>query len=181
MAATGETGEIAVRSPVVMNGYYRMPERTAEVLPGDGFLRTGDLGSVDKDGYLTVRGRIREVIIRGGENIYPAEVEAALSEHPEVAGCAVVGIADPSWGEIVGASVLTRGRPVSAADLEAFLSQRLAHFKIPRVWRFVDAFPMTASGKIRRVEVKAEMNAARAAAPATARAADGGEPEKSRA
>jgi fatty-acyl-CoA synthase len=170
--ATGETGEIAVRSPVVMTGYYRMPEQTAEVLPGDGFLRTGDLGSINSGGYLTVRGRIREVIIRGGENIYPAEVEAALSEHPQVAGCAVVGIADPSWGEIVGASVLTRGEPVSPADLEAFLGRRLAHFKIPRVWRFVEAFPMTASGKIRRVEVKEEMNAARAA---------DGEPEASRA
>jgi acyl-CoA synthetase (AMP-forming)/AMP-acid ligase II len=166
--ATGETGEIAVRSPVVMAGYFRMPERTAEVLPGDGFLRTGDLGSVDADGYLTVRGRIREVIIRGGENIYPAEVEAALAEHPAVLNSAVVGIADPSWGEIVGASVQLRPGPaspvqaspgpVSAADLEAFLAARLAHFKIPRVWRFVDGFPMTASGKIRRVIVKEEMS-----------------------
>jgi acyl-CoA synthetase (AMP-forming)/AMP-acid ligase II len=162
-AAPGETGEIQVRSPVVMAGYYRMPERTAEVLPGDGFLRTGDLGSLDADGYLTVRGRIREVIIRGGENIYPAEVEAALAEHPEVAACAVVGIADPSWGELVGASLVTRGNPVEPSDLEAFLAGRIAHFKIPRVWRFVDGFPMTASGKIRRVAVKEEMNALREA------------------
>jgi fatty-acyl-CoA synthase len=158
-AAVGETGEIIVRSPLVMRGYFRMPERTAEVLPGDGFLRTGDLGSVDADGNITIRGRIREVIIRGGENIYPAEVEAALAGHPDVAACAVVGVADPAWGEIVGASVVTRGNPVEPAELEAFLAGRIAHFKVPRVWRFVPALPVTASGKIRRTQVKAEMNA----------------------
>jgi acyl-CoA synthetase (AMP-forming)/AMP-acid ligase II len=171
-AAPGETGEIQVRSPVVMAGYFRMPERTAEVLPGDGFLRTGDLGSLDAGGYLTVKGRIREVIIRGGENIYPAEVEAALSEHSQVVSSAVVGIADPAWGEIVGASVQVSGAPVDPADLEAFLAERIAHFKIPRVWRFVDEFPMTASGKIRRVVVKEEMSAVRGAvggAPGTPR------------
>jgi fatty-acyl-CoA synthase len=152
-----------------MAGYFRMPERTAEVLPGDGFLRTGDLGSLDADGYLTIHGRIREVIIRGGENIYPAEVEAALSEHPQVVSSAVVGIADPAWGEVVGASVLLRGGTGDTgdtgdpADLEAFLAERIAHFKVPRIWRFVEEFPMTASGKIRRVIVKEEMNEGRAA------------------
>jgi fatty-acyl-CoA synthase len=170
-AALGETGEIQVRSPVVMAGYFRMPERTAEALPGDGFLRTGDLGSLDAGGYLTVKGRIREVIIRGGENIYPAEVEAALSEHPQVVSSAVVGIADPAWGEIVGASVLITGALVAPADLEAFLAERLAHFKVPRVWRFVDEFPVTASGKIRRVLVKQEMSLVREA---------GGEPGMAR-
>jgi len=154
----GEAGEIAVRSPLVMKGYYRMPDRTAEVLPGDGFLRTGDLGSLSADGYLTIKGRSREVIIRGGENIYPAEVEAALAAHPAVAACAVVGVADPAWGELVAASVVTRGEPVDPADLESFLAGRLAHFKIPGVWRFVAALPMTAAGKIRRTEVKQEMN-----------------------
>jgi fatty-acyl-CoA synthase len=154
-----------------MAGYFRMPERTAEALPGDGFLRTGDLGSLDAGGYLTVKGRIREVIIRGGENIYPAEVEAALSEHPQVVSSAVVGIADPAWGEIVGASVLITGALVDPADLEAFLAERLAHFKVPRVWRFVDEFPVTASGKIRRVLVKQEMSLVREA---------GGEPGMAR-
>jgi acyl-CoA synthetase (AMP-forming)/AMP-acid ligase II len=155
----GEAGEIAVRSPLVMLGYYRMPERTAEVQPGDGFLRTGDLGVLSADGYLTIKGRCREVIIRGGENIYPAEVEAALAAHPSVAACAVVGVADPAWGELVAASVVTSGEPVDPAALEAFLAGRLAHFKIPRVWRFVDGLPLTAAGKIRRTQVKAEMNA----------------------
>jgi acyl-CoA synthetase (AMP-forming)/AMP-acid ligase II len=159
-AALGETGEILVRSPLVMQGYFRKPERTAEVLPGDGFLRTGDLGSLDADGNITIRGRSREVIIRGGENIYPAEVEAALSEHPEVAACAVVGVDDQAWGELVGASVVLRGGPVEPAELEAFLAERIAHFKIPRVWRFVDGLPMTAAGKYRRTQVKEEMNMA---------------------
>jgi acyl-CoA synthetase (AMP-forming)/AMP-acid ligase II len=157
-AAPGQTGEIAVRSPMVMLGYFTMPERTADVLPGDGFLRTGDLGSLDAAGYLTIRGRIREVIIRGGENIYPAEVEAALSGHPGVAACAVVGLADPAWGELVAASVVPRGDPVDPAELEAFLAGRIAHFKIPRVWRFVDGLPMTAAGKIRRTQVKEQLN-----------------------
>ncbi|MFB4295095.1 class I adenylate-forming enzyme family protein [Actinomadura sp. NTSP31] len=156
--APGETGEILVRSPLVMEGYFRKPERTAEVLAGDGFLRTGDLGSMDADGNVVIRGRSREVIIRGGENIYPAEVEAALSEHPEVAACAVVGVADPDWGELVGASVVPRGDPIDPQELEAFLSGRIAHFKIPRVWRFVPGLPMTAAGKCRRTQVKEEMN-----------------------
>ncbi|MFB4308304.1 class I adenylate-forming enzyme family protein [Actinomadura sp. GTD37] len=157
--APGETGEILVRSPMVMKGYFRRPEHTAEVLPGDGFLRTGDLGSMDAGGNVVIRGRSREVIIRGGENIYPAEVEAALSEHPEVAACAVVGVADPDWGELVGASVVLRGDPVDPKEFETFLSERISHFKIPRVWRLVDELPMTAAGKYRRVQVKEEMNA----------------------
>ncbi len=165
----GETGEIAVRSPLVMSGYFRMPERTAEVLPGDGYLRTGDLGSRDAAGNITVRGRVREVIIRGGENVYPAEIEAALHAHPAVAACAVVGIADPSWGELVGATVVLENRPPGSPppdteELEAFLSNQIAHFKIPRVWRFADALPLTASGKVRRTQVKEEMNASKEAA-----------------
>ncbi|WP_161632177.1 class I adenylate-forming enzyme family protein [Nakamurella lactea] len=154
----GETGEIQISSPMVMLGYYGDPERTAEVLPGDGFLRSGDLGSIDEHGYLRIHGRIREVIIRGGENIYPAEVEAALSTHPDVTGSAVVGLSDPSWGETVAASVISTNPELTGADLEEYLEQRLAHFKIPRTWRFVAELPMTASGKIRRVEVKAGMN-----------------------
>jgi acyl-CoA synthetase (AMP-forming)/AMP-acid ligase II len=154
----GETGEVQVRSPLVMLGYYGMPERTVEVLPGDGFLRTGDLGSLSSDGYLTIRGRIREVIIRGGENIYPAEVEAALGTHPDVMACAVVGLADPAWGETVAASVIATRPGIAARELEGYLGERLAHFKIPRTWRFVDVLPMTASGKIRRVEVRDTMN-----------------------
>ncbi|SOD72132.1 fatty-acyl-CoA synthase/long-chain acyl-CoA synthetase [Jatrophihabitans sp. GAS493] len=152
----GETGEILVRSPMVMEGYFRMPEQTAQTLRADGLLRTGDLGSFDADGYLTIRGRLREVIIRGGENIYPAEVEAALGEHPDVLACAVVGLDDPHLGEQVAASVVTVGDR-DPAELEAFLADRVAHFKIPRTWRFVAELPVTASGKVRRTAVRDSM------------------------
>lgn len=157
----GETGEIQVRSPMMMSGYYGMPERTAEAISADGFLRTGDLGAMDSDGYLSIRDRVRDVIIRGGENIYPAEVEAALAEYPDVVMCAVVGIADARWGELVGATIVVSGNRPRPADLERFLSERLAHFKIPRIWRTVDALPTTASGKIRRNVVRQQMNALR--------------------
>ena len=166
----GEIGEIQISSPMVMLGYYGDPERTAEVLPGDGFLRSGDLGSLDENGYLRINGRIREVIIRGGENIYPAEVEAALETHPAVTGAAVVGVSDPSWGETVAASIVSSNPDLTGAELEEHLKKRLAHFKIPRTWRFVTDLPMTASGKVRRVEVKAEMNTELKAETATAAA-----------
>jgi fatty-acyl-CoA synthase len=159
----GAVGEIQVHSPMVMSGYFSMPDQTAETIGTDGFLRTGDLGSVDADGYLTIHDRLRDVIIRGGENVYPAEVEAALAQHPDVAACAVVGIADARWGHLVGASVVARRGSASPVELELFLSERLAHFKIPRRWRFVETLPMTASGKIRRHAVQADMTAAEVA------------------
>ena len=153
--ATGETGEVCVRSPVVMDGYFRMPEATGQTIDADGFLHTGDLGSLDERGYLRISGRAREVIIRGGENIYPAEVEDCLLEHPGVHTAAVVPIADERWGQVVGAAVqLLPGTDVSVQELEAHAAQRVAHFKVPRRWLFVDAFPLTPSGKIRKVEVE---------------------------
>jgi fatty-acyl-CoA synthase len=162
---TGHTGEIQVRSPMMMSGYYGMPEATQDAFTSDGFLRTGDLGCVDSDGYLSIRDRVRDVIIRGGENVYPAEVEAALADHPDVAACAVVGVADPRWGECVAARVVRSGKRVDPAELEQFLAARLAHFKIPRIWQFVDALPLTASGKIRRNIVRAEMNTTHLSGP----------------
>ncbi|WP_396655744.1 class I adenylate-forming enzyme family protein [Microbacterium sp.] len=159
----GQTGEVQVSSPMVMLGYYGDPERTAEVFTDDGFLRTGDLGMIDENGYVTIKGRMREVIIRGGENIYPAEVEAALATHPAVAGSAVVGLADPLWGETVAASVIATDPALTGDVLEEYLRERLAHFKVPRTWRFVSELPMTASGKVRRVEVKTQLNAESAA------------------
>ena len=152
----GTTGEIHVRGPVTMQGYYRMPEATAATIGADGYLATGDLGALDVAGYLRILGRARDVVIRGGENIYPAEVEDALLGHPAVEAVAVVGVADDRWGQQVGAAVRLRdGARIDAAALEAHASTRLAHFKVPRLWRFVDAFPMTASAKIRKVEVEA--------------------------
>jgi fatty-acyl-CoA synthase len=151
----GEVGEICVRSPIVMEGYFANPDATASTIDADGFLHTGDLGSLDAEGYLRIHGRAREVIIRGGENIYPAEVEDALLQHPDVSAVAVVGVPDDRWGQIVGAAVIAReGRVPKAEDLEAHAGTRLAHFKVPRRWLVVESLPLTPSGKIRKVEVE---------------------------
>jgi len=153
--AVGETGEVCVRSPLVMNGYYRMEEATAKTIDAEGFLHTGDLGWLGEDGYLRINGRAREVIIRGGENIYPAEIEDALLSHPNVLAAAAVPIADERWGQIVGAAIQPReGRTPSEAELQAHVASRVAYFKVPGRWLFVDAFPLTPSGKIRKVEVE---------------------------
>jgi fatty-acyl-CoA synthase len=151
----GEKGEICARGPLMMQGYYRAPEATAKTIEPDGFLHTGDLGTLDERGYVRVLGRIRDVIIRGGENIYPAEVEDAILLHPAVAAVAVVGVPDEKWGQQVGAAVrLREGCSASLEELEEHLAQRLAHFKRPRNWLFVDAFPMTPNGKISKMEVE---------------------------
>ena len=159
--ATGETlkvgqiGEICARSPMIMDGYFRMPEATASTIDADGFLHTGDLGSIDAEGYLRIHGRAREGISRGGENIYPAEIEDYLLEHPDIQGIAVVPVADERWGQTVAAAVKLRdGVSLDPAALEEFAAKGLAHFKIPRTWRAVDSFPLTASGKVRKVEVE---------------------------
>jgi len=153
--AVGETGEVCVRGPLVMNGYYRMEEATAQTIDGEGFLHTGDLGSLDEDGYLRIQGRAREVIIRGGENIYPAEIEDSLLDHPDVHAAAVVPIPDERWGQVVGAAIQPRAGAVpDTAELEAHVANRVAYFKVPRRWLVVDAFPLTPSGKIRKVEVE---------------------------
>ncbi len=151
----GEKGEICARGPLMMQGYYRSPEATAKTITEDGFLHTGDLGTLDKAGYVRVLGRVRDVIIRGGENIYPAEVEDALMAYDDVVAAAVVGVADEKWGQQVGAAVrLQPGADVTPESLEAYLAEKLAHFKVPRHWLFVDEFPMTPNGKISKVEVE---------------------------
>lgn len=157
----GAIGEIRVRSPYLMDGYWHMPERTAETIGADGFLRTGDLGSMDARGYLTFRGRERDVIIRGGENIYPAEVEEVLVAHPGVADVVLVGVEDRRLGErVVGVVVPAPGAEITGAELTEFLRDRVAYFKIPSAWRFTESLPMTASGKVQRFRVRDEANAA---------------------
>ena len=151
----GETGEICVRGAVVMQGYYRAPDASAAAIDGDGFLHTGDLGALDAAGFVRVLGRVRDVIIRGGENIYPAEVEDALLGHADVGQVAVVGVPDARWGQQVAAAVQLRpGTRPTEIDLEAHAATRLAHFKVPRRWLFVDAFPLTPNGKIAKVAVE---------------------------
>lgn len=148
--AVGEIGEIVVRGPITMLGYWQRPEATAETLRGE-WLRTGDLGFRDAEGDLTLVGRARELYISGGENVYPAEIEATLVEHPAIAEAAVVAMPDPEWGEIGRAHVvLHEGHELSAAELHAWLQTRLARFKQPRRIAFERALPRTASGKIQK-------------------------------
>jgi fatty-acyl-CoA synthase len=151
----GAVGEILVRTPTMMSGYFNMPDATAAAFDHAGFLRTGDLGSLDGEGYLRIHGRVREVIIRGGENIYPAEVEDALLQHPAVAMAGVVGVPNARWGQEVGAAIVLReGRTADANELQAFAATRLAHFKVPRHWRFALQLPLTAAGKIYKLDVE---------------------------
>jgi acyl-CoA synthetase (AMP-forming)/AMP-acid ligase II len=149
------TGELLVRGPRVTKGYHDMPEETALAIDAEGWLHTGDLGSMDERGYVRIEGRLKDMIKRGGENIAPAEVEACLAEHAAVAEAAVVGLPDERWGEVVVAYV--RPVPGSTPDVEELVAhcrERLASFKLPRRWAFVDAMPLTASGKIRRAELR---------------------------
>ncbi|WP_253831045.1 acyl-CoA synthetase [Prauserella aidingensis] len=149
-----EVGEVIVQGPNVMAGYWNDPEQTAEVLV-DGWYHTGDAGSLDADGFLYIRERFKDMIISGGENVYPAEVESALLELPAVIEAAVIGVPDEKWGE-VGLALLVAA-PGTTEDPEAIraaLRERLAGFKVPRHIRFVDDLPKTATGKIRKPDLR---------------------------
>jgi fatty-acyl-CoA synthase len=147
----GEVGEIATRSGSNMAGYWNLPEATAKTLDKDGWLRTGDAGYMDKDGYLYIHDRIKDMIISGGENIYPAEVESAICDHPDVAEVAVVGVPDDKWGEAVKAIVVMKpGKTATASDIINFTRERIAGFKTPKSVDFIAALPRNASGKILR-------------------------------
>jgi malonyl-CoA/methylmalonyl-CoA synthetase len=151
----GEIGEVQLRGPNVFKGYWKQPEKTAESFTADGWLRTGDLGFRDRDGYLTLCGRSKDLIISGGLNIYPPEVERVLAEHPSVAACAVIGCPDREWGERVTAVVVVhRGKTVSGADLIAFCRERLAPYKSPKYIAFKDELPRNAMGKVQKAELR---------------------------
>jgi len=139
---------------MVMDGYLEMPEETERALRG-GWFRAGDMGYLDRNGYLYLSGRKKYMIVRGGENIYPIEIESVLADHPAVAQCAVVGVADEHWSEIVRAWVTLRpGASVTAAELAVHCGQRLATYKVPAEFRFTDALPVNASGKILKRELR---------------------------
>jgi fatty-acyl-CoA synthase len=153
-AGVDEVGEIVVQGPNVMAGYWDDPEQTAAVLQ-DGWYRTGDAGSVDDEGFLYVRDRYKDMIISGGENIYPAEVESALLELPEVAEAAVIGVPDPQWGEVGMAVVVPAGgASPDPEDLRLRLRSRLAAFKVPKYVELADELPKTATGKIRKPDLR---------------------------
>jgi acyl-CoA synthetase (AMP-forming)/AMP-acid ligase II len=144
-------GEICVRGFSVMKQYFDMPEQTAKTIDADGWLHTGDLGCMDDDGYMRITGRLKDMIIRGGENIFPREIEDVLATHPAVGEAAVIGVPDREWGEQIAAVVRLRsGCTVDCSELEQFLRERIARHKIPRRWHFVDEFPLTPSGKIKK-------------------------------
>ena len=153
--ADGEIGEIAIRGHNVMKGYWNKPEATAEAMTADGWFRTGDLARVDTDGYYFIVDRKKDLIIRGGYNVYPREIEEVLHEHPAVAEVAVIGIPHPELGEEVGAAVaLKPGASATPEELRAFAKDRMAAYKYPRhVW-LVDALPKGPTGKILRREVQ---------------------------
>jgi fatty-acyl-CoA synthase len=147
----GHVGEVCTRGYHVMTGYLGMPEQTAKTVDADGWLHTGDLASRDERGYLRIAGRLTDMIIRGGENIYPQEIENVLLAHPMIDAVAVVGVPDPEWGEQVAAFVqLVPGGTADEGELFDHVRRRLAPHKTPRVWQFVAEFPLTGSGKIRK-------------------------------
>jgi long-chain acyl-CoA synthetase len=151
----GEVGEVALRVPWLMAGYWGLPEQTADVVDADGWFRSGDAGYLHESGHLYLTDRITDMIVSGGENIYPAEVENVLAEHPEVLEAAVVGVPDERWGETVLAVVVARpGAAPDEAGVIAFCRERLAHYKCPRHVRVVDALPRNASGKILRRKLR---------------------------
>jgi fatty-acyl-CoA synthase len=153
-AACDAVGEICTRGYLVMRGYLNAPEATAAAIDADGWLHTGDLGSMDERGYLRIAGRIKDMIIRGGENIYPREIEEVLIGHPAVADASVLGFPDEHYGETVAAAIRPAATGSADADLAGELAEycraRLAAYKVPIRWLITDAFPLTASGKVRK-------------------------------
>ena len=151
----GVQGEIVTRSACVMKGYYKMPDETEKAVDADGWLHTGDLGEVDGNGYFKVTGRIKDMIIRGGENVYPREIEEFLIKNPLVMDVHVVGIPDKKYGEQVLAAIkLKDGKTATAEEFIEYCKGKIARHKVPKYWEFVSEFPMTASGKIQKFKLR---------------------------
>jgi len=153
--ARGVAGEICTRGYVVMLGYWNDPASTAAAIDSAGYMHTGDVGALDEEGYLTVSGRVKDMVIRGGENIYPREIEEFLFRHPAIRDVSVVGVPDETYGEQLCAWVIVHeGAALSEDELKEFCSGRIAHFKIPHYVRFTEAFPMTVTGKIQKFKLR---------------------------
>ena len=154
----GGTGELLTRGYSVMRGYWEDPEHTAEAVDEAGWMRTGDLATIDAHGYCTIVGRVKDMIIRGGENVYPREIEEFLHHHPKVLDVAVVGVPDPKYGEAVCAVIrLREGVDGDAEEIVAYCRERIARYKVPRYVRFVDQFPMTVTGKVQKYLLREQM------------------------
>ena len=151
----GKQGELCARGYMVMKGYYKMPEETAKVIDLEGWLHTGDLAIMDEHGYCKITGRIKQMIIRGGENIYPREIEEFLYTNPKISDVQVYGVPDRIYGEqVMAAIILKGGMEMTEEEVKAFCQDRIANYKIPLYIRFVDSFPMTASGKIQKFKMR---------------------------
>ncbi|MBD3728171.1 MAG: AMP-binding protein [Sphingomonadales bacterium] len=151
----GEQGEYCSRGYAVMLGYWDDPEKTAEAIDADGWMHSGDLATMDENGYVRITGRIKDMIIRGGENIYPREIEEFLLTHPDIANAQVFGVADEKYGEEVGCWVIPRaGASLAPDDIAAYCRGRIAHYKVPRHVRLVDSFIMTVTGKAQKFEMR---------------------------
>jgi fatty-acyl-CoA synthase len=156
--AFGEQGELWARGFIVMKDYYRMPEKTAETIDGDGWLHSGDLATMNAQGYVNIVGRVKDMVIRGGENIFPAEIESFLMRHPKIAEAQIVGVPDAFMGEeLVALLRLKADEQADEADLREYCRANISRQKIPKYFRFVTTFPMTASGKVKKFELKEQL------------------------
>ena len=154
-AGTGEQGDLCTRGYHVMKGYYKMEERTREVIDEDGWLHTGDLATMDENGYVKITGRAKDMIIRGGENVYPREIEEFLYTHPEISDVQVYGVPDQKYGEQVAAAVIPKpGASLTEEDVKEFCRENIAQYKVPEYVDFVEEYPMTASGKIQKYKLR---------------------------
>ena len=153
----GEHGELCCRGYLLMHGYYHQPEKTAETIDKQGWLHTGDLATMDAQGYVNIVGRLKDMVIRGGENLFPAEIEAFLIRHPKVVDAQVVGVPDPFFGEELLAVVIPKtGEQLTEHELRDFCQGQISHQKTPRYFQFVDSYPLTASGKVRKFVLRVQ-------------------------
>ncbi len=153
----GETGELCTRGYCVMLGYWNDDERTRESIDAGRWMHTGDLATMDAEGYVNIVGRIKDMVIRGGENIYPREIEEFLYTHPKISDVQVVGLPDEKYGEQLMAWVMLKeGESATEDEMRDFCRDQIAHFKVPHYWKFVDGFPMTVTGKVRKVQMREE-------------------------
>jgi fatty-acyl-CoA synthase len=154
----GQIGELCTRGYAVMEGYWNQPDKTAEAIDPDGWMHTGDLARMDEEGYVVIEGRMKDMVIRGGENIYPREIEEFLYTHPSIQDVQVIGVPDSRYGEeLMACIILSPGaEPLDADAVAEFCRGKLAHYKIPRYVDVRATFPMTVSGKIRKVEMREE-------------------------
>jgi fatty-acyl-CoA synthase len=160
MVPRGAPGEQCTRGYTVMIGYWNDPEKTAEAVDEEGWMHTGDLATIDDEGYCNIVGRIKDMVIRGGENVYPREIEEYLFRHPKIEDLQVIGVPDPKYGEEICAWIKLRtGEAATDQEIIDFCKGQIAHYKVPRYIRFVESFPMTVTGKIQKFEMRKAMMA----------------------